>query len=66
MCERKYLYSYNALGNGVLRTLSGFIKKNLLNCSIPHCSLSNFQGEEFEKVKLDRVGVLLLSSHIHD
>jgi len=38
----------------------------MLNCSILHCFLSNFQGEKFEKMKLDGVGVLLLSNHTHD
>jgi hypothetical protein len=41
-------------------------RKKLLNCSMPHYSLSNFQGEKFEKMKSDGVRVLLLRSHIHD
>lgn len=57
-CVEKNIYIVtNASRNGVLRTLLGFIKKKMLNCSIPHYSLSNFQGEKFEKVKLDGVGV---------
>jgi hypothetical protein len=49
-----------------LKSIIGLHRKKLLKCSMPHCFLSNFQGENFEKVKLNGGGVLLLSNHIHD
>ncbi len=52
--EKKFDIVTNALRNGVLRALLDFIEKK---CWIFHYSLSNFQGEKFEKVKLDGVGV---------
>ncbi len=49
-----------------LKSIIGLHRKNLLNCFMFHFSLSNFQGENFEKMKSNGVGVLLLNNHIHD
>jgi len=48
------------------KSIIGLHREKLLNCSMFHCSMSNFQGEKFEKVKSNGVGVLLLSNRIHD
>ncbi len=47
------------------KNIIGRHREKLLN-SMLHCSLSNFQGEKFEKVKSNGIGVLLLNNHIHD
>jgi hypothetical protein len=66
MCGREYLCCYRRFGEWCSESIIGLYGTKLLNCSVPHCSLSNFQGEKCEKVKSNGVGVLLLSNHIHD
>ncbi len=66
MCGREYLYCYRRSREWGFESIIGLYGAKLLNCSVPHWSLSNFQGEKFGKVKSSGVGVLLLSRHIHD
>jgi hypothetical protein len=66
MCEREYLYCYRCSREWGSKSIIGLYGTKLMNCSVPHCSLSNFKGEKFGKVKSSGVGVLLLSNHIHN
>ncbi len=66
MCGKRYLYCYKHSKEWVSESIVRFHRDKLLNCFVPHCSLSNSQGKKFDKVKLNGIEVLLLNSYIND